>query len=174
MYYREMMLILPCSALREYQIFKRTQTKGLRRCLSYCIICSRLHSRVRTLHHNITSLDEPSDSRHLPWRSCSGFSKVIASRASPNFPMQGSNNYFLWYSGSERYIVQVALAKIASIMKIANADDGSLCHVYWPSPATGIGQSSSVMLDQNTHIIMTESRVKSVSNSAPSILPLVP
>lgn len=37
-----------------------------------------------------------------------------------------------------------------------------------------MGQSSSVMLDQKTHIIMTASRVKSVSNMPPLILPFVP
>ena len=41
-------------------------------------------------------------------------------------------------------------------------------------PGTGIGQSSSVILDQNTHIMITESKVKSVSNKAPLIFPLVP
>jgi hypothetical protein len=40
--------------------------------------------------------------------------------------------------------------------------------------ATGIGQSSSVMLDQKIQIVTTERRVKSVSKSAPLILPLVP
>ena len=39
---------------------------------------------------------------------------------------------------------------------------------------TGIGQSSSVMLDQKIQTVMTERRVKSVSKRAPSILPLVP
>lgn len=47
-------------------------------------------------------------------------------------------------------------------------------YVYVGSPDTGIGQSSSVMLDQNTHSMTTERRVKSVSKSAPSILPSVP
>ncbi len=37
-----------------------------------------------------------------------------------------------------------------------------------------MGQSSSVMLDQKTHIITIDSKVKSVSKNAPSILPLVP
>jgi hypothetical protein len=36
------------------------------------------------------------------------------------------------------------------------------------------GQSSSVMLDQNTHIMITERRVKSVSNMPPLILPCTP
>lgn len=39
---------------------------------------------------------------------------------------------------------------------------------------TVIGQSSSVMDDQKIQIITTDSSVKSVSKSAPSILPLVP
>ena len=39
---------------------------------------------------------------------------------------------------------------------------------------TGIGQSSSVMLDQKIHKVTTERKVKRVSKSAPSILPLVP
>ena len=46
-------------------------------------------------------------------------------------------------------------------------------YVYAP-PVGGIGQSSSVMLDQNTQIITTESRVNSVSKRAPSIFPCVP
>ena len=37
-----------------------------------------------------------------------------------------------------------------------------------------MGQSSSVILDQKTHIMTTEARVKRVSKNAPSILPLVP
>ena len=37
-----------------------------------------------------------------------------------------------------------------------------------------MGQSSSVMLDQKTQIMTTDRRVKKVSKSAPSILPLVP
>lgn len=45
--------------------------------------------------------------------------------------------------------------------------------MYEP-PDTGMGQSSSVILDQNTQIITTEARVKIVSNIAPLILPLVP
>lgn len=47
-------------------------------------------------------------------------------------------------------------------------------YVYVLSPETGMGQSSSVMLDQKTQIMMTDKRVKRVSKSAPSILPLVP
>ena len=47
-------------------------------------------------------------------------------------------------------------------------------YVYVGSPDVGIGQSSSVILDQKTQIMMTEKRVKSVSKKAPSILPLVP
>jgi hypothetical protein len=47
--------------------------------------------------------------------------------------------------------------------------------LYAPEPATvGIGQSSSVMLDQNTQTITTASKVKSDSNSPPLILPFVP
>lgn len=47
--------------------------------------------------------------------------------------------------------------------------------LYAPLPATaGIGQSSSVMLDQNTHTITTASNVKSDSNRPPLILPSVP
>lgn len=38
----------------------------------------------------------------------------------------------------------------------------------------GIGQSSSVIDDQNTQFITTAAKVKKVSKSAPSILPLVP
>ena len=50
-----------------------------------------------------------------------------------------------------------------------------LCHyVYVLSPDVGIGQSSSVMLDQKTHIMTTDSSVKNVSKRAPSILWLVP
>ena len=41
-------------------------------------------------------------------------------------------------------------------------------------PGAGIGQSSSVMLDQNVHTIMTDSSVKNVSKRAPLILPWVP
>jgi hypothetical protein len=37
-----------------------------------------------------------------------------------------------------------------------------------------MGQSSSVMLDQNTQTMTTASRVKSDSNSPPLILPSVP
>jgi hypothetical protein len=48
-------------------------------------------------------------------------------------------------------------------------------HQYGPGPPTaGIGQSSSVMLDQNTHTMTTASSVKSVSNSPPLIFPLDP
>jgi hypothetical protein len=41
-------------------------------------------------------------------------------------------------------------------------------------PAGVEAQSSSVMLDQNTQTITTESKVNNVSNKAPSIFPLVP
>lgn len=44
----------------------------------------------------------------------------------------------------------------------------------YPVGAAAIGQSSSVMLDQKIQTMTTESRVKSVSNSEPSILPEVP
>jgi len=37
-----------------------------------------------------------------------------------------------------------------------------------------MGQSSSVMLDQNTQIITTDRRVKRVENRPPLILPSVP
>lgn len=39
---------------------------------------------------------------------------------------------------------------------------------------TGMGQSSSVIEDQKTQTMITESSVKRVSKSAPSILPFVP
>ena len=38
----------------------------------------------------------------------------------------------------------------------------------------GMGQSSSVMLDQKTQIIMTESRVKRVEKKPPLMAPLAP
>ena len=38
----------------------------------------------------------------------------------------------------------------------------------------GIGQSSSVMLDQNTQIMMTESRVKRVEKKPPLMAPFEP
>jgi len=41
-------------------------------------------------------------------------------------------------------------------------------------PVPGIGQSSSVILDQKTHIMTTASKVKSVSNRPPLIAPFVP
>lgn len=47
-------------------------------------------------------------------------------------------------------------------------------HVYAPCPVPGIGQSSSVILDQNTQMVTTERRVNRVSNMPPLILPLVP
>lgn len=47
-------------------------------------------------------------------------------------------------------------------------------HVYAPCPVPGIGQSSSVMLDQKTQMVTTERRVKRVSNMPPLILPEVP
>lgn len=50
---------------------------------------------------------------------------------------------------------------------------GGRHEVYVP-PETGIGQVSSVMLLQKTQVITTARRVKSVSNKAPLILPLVP
>ena len=46
--------------------------------------------------------------------------------------------------------------------------------MYVLSPDVGIGQSSSVILDQKTHIITTDNNVNNVSKSAPSILPWVP
>jgi hypothetical protein len=51
----------------------------------------------------------------------------------------------------------------------------TLVQVYAPDPATvGIGQSSSVMLDQNTHTITTASSVKRDEKRPPLILPEVP
>lgn len=47
-------------------------------------------------------------------------------------------------------------------------------YVYVLPPEGAIGQSSSVMLDQNSHIVTTARRVKSVSNSPPLIFPFVP
>jgi hypothetical protein len=48
-------------------------------------------------------------------------------------------------------------------------------HEYAPEPATaGIGQSSSVMLDQNSQMTATAKSVNSVSNRPPLILPSVP
>lgn len=38
----------------------------------------------------------------------------------------------------------------------------------------GMGQSSSVMLDQNIQMTITDSKVKRVSKRAPSIFPDVP
>lgn len=62
--------------------------------------------------------------------------------------------------------------KRCSIKSASLAAAGLLRHGY---VALGcMGQSSSVMLDQNTQTMTTESRVKSVSKRAPSILPLVP
>jgi hypothetical protein len=47
--------------------------------------------------------------------------------------------------------------------------------VYAPDPATaGIGQSSSVILDQNIHTITTASNVKREEKRPPLILPEVP
>ena len=41
-------------------------------------------------------------------------------------------------------------------------------------PATGIGQSSSVIELQNIHTMTTDSKVNSVENRPPLIAPLVP
>ena len=57
---------------------------------------------------------------------------------------------------------------------ISKKYEESCYYVYVLSPDVGIGQSSSVILDQKTHIMMTDKRVKNVSKRAPSILPLVP
>lgn len=46
--------------------------------------------------------------------------------------------------------------------------------MYVLSPDVGIGQSSSVILDQKTHIMTTDRSVNNVSKRAPSILPWVP
>lgn len=60
-----------------------------------------------------------------------------------------------------------------SQIRSAKVRDDSGDQGYEPVP-TGVGQSSSVMLDQNIQIMTTESRVKSVWKSDPSIFPLVP
>jgi hypothetical protein len=50
----------------------------------------------------------------------------------------------------------------------------NLYYVYAPwTPTLVIGQSSSVMLDQKTQIMITAARVNSVSNKPPFILPCV-
>lgn len=41
-------------------------------------------------------------------------------------------------------------------------------------PAGGMGQSSSVMLDQKTQIMATDNSVKRVSKKPPFIAPLLP
>lgn len=41
-------------------------------------------------------------------------------------------------------------------------------------PVTGIGQSSSVMLDQKTQMVTTAARLKSDENKPPFIAPFVP
>lgn len=77
----------------------------------------------------------------------------------------------------QRLLVSCKHAKVTSFVKwqkdssFAGADR---YYVYEVSPDTGIGQSSSVILDQKTQIMTTERRVNRVSKSAPSILPLVP
>ena len=49
----------------------------------------------------------------------------------------------------------------------------NLYYVYAPWPPSGIGQSSSVILDQKTQTMTTAARVNSVSNKPPFILPCV-
>lgn len=46
--------------------------------------------------------------------------------------------------------------------------------MYVLSPGGGIGQSSSVILDQKAQIRMTATSVKNVSKRPPLIAPLVP
>ena len=67
------------------------------------------------------------------------------------------------------------MENITPLLSLRPSHVRSWHQLYAPAPATvGIGQSSSVMLDQNTQIITTASRVNSVSNKPPLILPLVP
>jgi hypothetical protein len=43
-----------------------------------------------------------------------------------------------------------------------------------PEPGAGMGQSSSVMLDQKIHTMIMDSRVNRISKREPLILPCVP
>lgn len=58
------------------------------------------------------------------------------------------------------------------IYRLGIFTDMPVCHEYPGVPA--VGQSSSVMLDQNTQVMITASRVNKISNKPPLILPCTP
>jgi hypothetical protein len=64
--------------------------------------------------------------------------------------------------------------KTASFGRCRGSSPNTFSYYEYPAPpGAGIGQSSSVILDQNIHTITTASSVKRVSNMPPLIFPFV-